>query len=210
MFRLLLLLLMIGTLSACSVVTPAPPPSTPQPPPTPPQSTQVPSTPLVAEVDPEEYALFSAMIDQNLVGFNQGKPVVIREQTSPNIQELEFALEGPNEIPEELVESYRLRNDQPYTLDPNFTLQQSYKLMPQSEYGDLVSTAGAGWADFEAKYKADGVLLVSHAGLNNTHDEALVSISYYCGILCVDGGLYLMVKEDGIWKVKQALAAWMA
>ncbi|MCP4517708.1 MAG: hypothetical protein GY824_21085, partial [Delftia sp.] len=47
---------------------------------------------------------------------------------------LEFVLKGPFDLPQELVEAYRLRNDQSYTLGLSFTLKQPYKLMPQSEY----------------------------------------------------------------------------
>ena len=53
-------------------------------------------------------------------------------------------------------------------------------------------------------------LLFSRAGLNAARDEALVSMSYYCGSLCAEGGVFLMVKEDGVWKVEQAVASWMA
>lgn len=127
------------------------------------------------------------------------------------IRNLELALEGPADIPEELVEAYRLRNDQPYTLERSFTLEQDYKLMPQSEYDDLLRTGKATWADFAEKYpETEGVFIVSRAGLNATRDEALVSISYYCGDLCAEGGVFLMVKEGGVWKFKQSLAAWMA
>ena len=190
MFRFLLLTLIICTLCACNLA----PSSPPQP------------TPLVTEVDPEEYALFSAMIDQNVTGYTLGESVVILEQSKPHIDSLEFALEGPFEPPEELVEAYRLRNDQPYTLGQSFTLKQAYKLMPQSEYDGLLGTGSAGWEDFETKYpQAGGVFLFSRAGLNAARDEALVNISYYCGSLCTTGGVFLMVKEDGVWKVKQQL-----
>ena len=65
MIRFLILTLIICILSACSPVPPPPilqPTSQPAPQPTA-QPTPQP-TPLVTEVDPEEYALFSAMIDQ--------------------------------------------------------------------------------------------------------------------------------------------------
>ena len=65
--------------------------------------------------------------------------------------------------------------------------------------------------DFQAKYpEARGVYTFSRAGLNAARDGALVSISYYCGSLCAEGGVFWMVKEDGTWKVKQELATWMA
>ena len=82
MHRLLFLTLIICTLSACTLA-----PATPQP------------TPLVTNIDPEEYVLFSAMLDQNLVGYDPEAPVVIRDQTSPDIDHLEFALKGPYDLP---------------------------------------------------------------------------------------------------------------
>ena len=193
--RLLFVTLLICTLSACTLALPSTPPP----------------TPLVTDVDPEEYVLFSAMLDQNLVGYDPEAPVVIRDQTSPNLDELEFALKGPHDLPEELVQAYRLRNDQPYTLDPNFTPKRAYTLMPQAEYAKLLRADSAGWADFEANYpQAKGVFFFSRAGLNAARDQALVSVSYYCGSMCAEGGVFLMVKRDGVWTVKQEVASWMA
>ncbi len=195
MSRLLFLTLIICTLSACTLA----PPSPPQP------------TPLVTDIDPEEYALFSAMLDQNIVGYDPEASIVIRDQTRPDIDDLEFALKGPFDLPKELVQAYRLRNDQPYTLDPNFTLKRAYTLMPQAEYDGLLRTGSASWEDLTTKYpQARGVFVFSRAGLNAARDEALVSISYYCGSLCAEGGVFLMVKEDGVWKVEQEVAIWMA
>ena len=195
MSRLLLLTLIGCTLSACTLA----PPSTPLP------------TPLVTDVDPEEYALYSAMIDQNLVGYDPEAPIVIRDQTSPDLDNLEFALEGPYDLPEELVEAYRLRNDRPYTLAPNFSLQRAYSLMPQAEYEKMVQGGGAGWEELQTNYpEARGVYLFARAGLNAARDQALVSMSYYCGSLCAEGGMFWMVKEDGVWKVKQEVVSWMA
>ena len=109
------------------------------------------------------------------------------------------------------MEAYRLRNEQPYTLDPNFTLKQTYELMPQSEYESLLRTGDLTWANFETSYpQAKGIFVVSRAGLNAARDEALVTIGYYCGDLCSEGGMFWMVKEDSVWKVKQQFAAWMS
>jgi hypothetical protein len=190
--RLLFLTLILCTLSACTLA----PPSTPPP------------TPLMTDIDPEEYALFSAMLDQNVVGYDPEAPFVIRDQTSPYIDELEFALNGPFDLPQELVQAYRLRNDRPYTLGPNFTLKRAYTLMPQAEYDRLLRTGRAGWEDFDPQ--ARGVYIFSRAGLNAARDEALVSVSYYCGSLCVEGGVFWMAKQEGVWKVEQEVASWMA
>jgi hypothetical protein len=165
----------------------------------------------VTEIDPEEYALFSAMLDQNLVGYDLEAPVVIRDRTSADLGQLEFALKGPSDLPKELVEAYRLRNDRPYTLDPNFALKRAYTLMPQAEYEELLRAGSTSGEAFQTQYpEAKGVFYFSRAGLNAARDRALVSMSYYCGSLCSEGGIFLMVKVEGAWTVKQEVASWMA
>ena len=64
---------------------------------------------------------------------------------------------------------------------------------------------------FQKKYpEARGVFFFSRAGLNAARDEALVSVSYYCGSMCVEGGVFLMVKQDGVWTVEQEVASWQS
>jgi hypothetical protein len=146
-----------------------------------------------------------------VVGYDPEAAVVIRDQTSPDLNHLEFALEGPYDLPEELVEAYRLRNDRPYTLEAKFTLERAYSLIPQAEYENLLQGGGAGWQDLQTNYpEARGVYLFSRAGLNAARDRALVTVSYYCGPLCAEGGVFLMVKEDGAWRVEQEVVSWMA
>ncbi|MFO7633713.1 MAG: hypothetical protein R6W76_14310 [Caldilinea sp.] len=195
MLRLLLFTLILCMLVACTV----PPPPPPQP------------TPLVDTVDPEEYALFSAMIEQNVVGYQQEGSVVILGQTTPDIDSLELALEGPLKPPKKLEEAYRLPNGQPYKLEANFALKRGHQLIAWSEYDELLRSGNASWEDFHAKHpQAGGVYLLSRAGLSPARDQALVSIGYYCGSLCAEGGVFWMVKEDGIWRVKEELVVWMA
>ena len=104
-----------------------------------------------------------------------------------------------------------MNNDQSYTLDTSFTLKGDYSLMPQAEYSELLRSGSTSSEGFQAKYPgARGVFFFSRAGLNAARDQALVSMSYYCGSMCAEGGVFLMVKEDGAWKVKQEVASWMA
>ena len=35
-------------------------------------------------------------------------------------------------------------------------------------------------------------------------------MGYRCGDLCGAGGLYLLVKEDGNWKVQETLLVWQS
>ncbi|MEW5868377.1 MAG: hypothetical protein AB1894_03820 [Chloroflexota bacterium] len=192
MHKFLSALLLLALLCACVPAAP------PQP------------TPLLTEIDPEEYALFSALIEGSAIGAKAGEAIVIREQTDPDLQNLDMALKAPQQPPEELVEAYRLRNAQVYTLSRSFSLQQTYELLPQATYDDLIHRRLA-WTDFQAQHPlANGVYFFSRAGLNAGRDMALVSFSFYCGSLCGQGGVFWLVKENGDWKVKEQLLTWMS
>ena len=54
------------------------------------------------------------------------------------------------------------------------------------------------------------MIVFSRVGFNADGDEALADMGYRCGDLCGAGGLYLLVKEDGNWKVQETLMAWQS
>jgi len=162
-------------------------------------------------IEPEEYAVYSALIRQNPIGYNLGSFLVVRENTRADLDMFERTLENVHKLPSSLVESYRSRNAAPYTLSPNLGIEQDYVLMPQEIFDQILGRKGARWTGFETKYPgASGFILFSRVGFNADGDQALVDMGYRCGDLCSAGGLYLLVKEDGDWKVQEALMAWQS
>jgi hypothetical protein len=64
---------------------------------------------------------------------------------------------------------------------------------------------------FQARYpEASGLVAFSRVGFDANEDKALALMGYRCGDLCSAGGLYLLVKEDGNWKVQEELMAWQS
>ena len=185
--------LLVLLLCSCSLRSPSP---TATPPPS---------------IEAEEYAVYSAMIQQNPIGYNLSSFVVIREQTVADLDMFERTLQQVGRLPAKLVDSYRSRNVASYTLGANLDLEQDYALMPQEEYDRIFRRGGAIWPNFEAKYpEARGLVFFSRVGFDANEDKALVSMGFSCGDLCGAGGLYLLVKEDGNWKFQEALVEWMS
>ncbi len=162
-------------------------------------------------IEAEEYAVYSALIRQSPIGYDLGSSFVVRENTMADLDMFERTLENVHKLPSSLVDSYRSRNAASYTLDPNLDIEQDYVLMPQEVFDQILGRKGARWTDFEAKYPgASGFILFSRVGFNADGDEALADMGFRCGDLCGAGGLYLLVKEDGNWKVQETLMVWQS
>jgi len=192
------------------VATQAPPEPTATPVPEPtaiPEPTVTPPP----EIETEEYAVYSAMIQQVPIGFNLGSSILIREQTVSDLDTFERTLEEVHPLPARLVDSYRSRNAALYTLGPNLDVELDYALMPEEEFEKIFRRGGSVWARFQDRYpEASGVVIFSRVGFGANGEEALVLMGYRCGDLCGAGGLYLLVKEDGNWKVQEELMAWQS
>ena len=127
------------------------------------------------------------------------------------IDSLERTLEQTGPLPTRLADSYRSRNAASYTLEPNLDVELDYALMPEEEFQKLIRRGGTTWAEFYEEYpEASGIVSFSRVGFGENEDEALVEMGYLCGDLCGAGGLYLLVKENGTWKIQESLMVWIS
>jgi hypothetical protein len=162
-------------------------------------------------IEAEEYAVYSALIRQNPIGYNLGASFVVREQTVADLDMFERTLEYADRLPGQLVDSYRSRNAASYTLSPNLDVEQDYAMMPQEKFEEIFRRGGSVWTRFQAEYpEAGGMIIFSRVGFDAKGDKALADMGFRCGDLCGAGGLYLLVKEDGNWKVQETLLAWQS
>lgn len=187
------LVLLTLLLCSCSAGTPAP---TETPPPT---------------IEAEEYAVYSALIEQNPIGYDLGTFIVVRGHTVSDPDNFERTMEEGPRLPHKLMDSYRSRNATSYTLDPNLDLVKDYAVMTREECDGIFPRGGALWDRFQASYPdAGGMVMFSRVGFGAGEDTALVEMGFRCGDLCAAGGLYLLAKEEGSWVVQQELMSWMA
>jgi hypothetical protein len=191
-----------------SAATQAPPEPTATPVPEPtaiPEPTVTPPR----EIETEEYAVYSALVRQNPIGYDLGTSFVVKEQTVSDLDMFEWTLERVDTLPSRLVDSYRSRNAATYTLAPNLDVEQGYVMMPQDEFEQIFLRKGSVWTRFQAKYpEAGGLITFSRVGFDAQGDQALALMGFRCGDLCGAGGLYLLVKEEGSWKVQETLMIW--
>jgi hypothetical protein len=103
-------------------------------------------------IEAEEYAVYSALIRENPIGYNLGSSIVVREQTVADLDMFERTLENVQRLPSQLVDSYRSRNAASSTLSPNLDVEQVYALMPQEEVEKILRKGGAEWTRFQAEY----------------------------------------------------------
>lgn len=185
-------ILLVLLLCSCGPGSPAPT-ATPSPPP---------------RIESEEDAVLSALIRQNPIGYDLGSQIVIRSGTASIYDMIERALEEAHALPVELADSYRLLNAASHTIDPNLDVEQDYIVMPEAEWDEVFGQSGSVWTRFEDKYpEASGVIVFSRVGFDAGQDTALAFMYYRCGDLCGAGGLYVLVKADGSWKVQDQLMA---
>jgi len=162
-------------------------------------------------IEPEEYAVYAALIRQNPIGYDLGSYFLVREQAVSGGDMAERALKEAKSVPSGLADSYRSRNAASYTLSPDLDVEQDYSLMPQEEFEKLFLQPKSQWTDFETEYPgASGFVAFSRVGFNASEDKALAEMGYRCGDLCGAGGLYVLAKEDGNWKVEEELQVWQS
>jgi hypothetical protein len=163
-------------------------------------------------IEAGEYAVYSALIRQNPIGYHLGASIVVREQTVADLDMFERTLENVHTLPASLVDSYRSRNAASYTLDPNLDIEQDYSMLPQAEFEQIfLHRKGSVWTTFQEAYpEAGGMIIFSRVGFDEKGEKALAEFGFRCGDLCGAGGLYLLVREDGSWKVQEELMVWQS
>jgi len=162
-------------------------------------------------IEDEEKAIYSTLIRQNPLGYDLGTSIVIRETAVGMGEMVQRTLKEADDLPVELVESYRSRNAESHTVDPSLDVDLDYTLMPQAEFEEIFLQTGSVWTRFVARYpEASGMVVFSSVGLDADGDTALVEMYYRCGDLCGAGALFLVVKSEGNWKVERQLLSWMS
>jgi hypothetical protein len=70
---------------------------------------------------------------------------------------------------------------------------------------------GGSWQDFYKEYpESGGYWIFSRPGYNSARNEAVLSVSHWCGELSGTGHLYFLAKQNGQWKVQNRLMLWIS
>jgi hypothetical protein len=104
----------------------------------------------------------------------------------------------------ELVTSFQERNQQPYPLEPVLDFGVEYQLLTQ-EYVDELRhlDEASGWKLLYEKYpNSYGFVYLSRVGFNADFSQALVYMDSFHYEQPIQGGNYLMIKQNGRWVIE--------
>ncbi len=103
-------------------------------------------------------------------------------------------------ILQQTVEDYATKSTQPSLLKRSFNLKVDYILVgPEEE-----RTRRDEW------HAADGRVSLSRVGFDRDHRQALVYMSFYCGVLCGHGFFLFLTKSGTAWGVDKKFQVWIS
>ena len=183
---------------------------------------------FIIEDRKEEYAVYSALIRSRYhrgFGMPGGdymtQPVgvyIIEENTSvkksgrKHMKEtLQWACEQMSEtVSQETLEDFLTKNEQSYSLGDFFDLPARVMFISDIEETKIF-WKGFSWMEFYAKYPfAQGVMTVSRVGFDVERKKALVYVGNMEGGLAGAGFFFLLIKEGGVWTVREEVIQWVS
>jgi len=164
------------------------------------------ATPL-PDPDIEEYAVYNDLLEAEFKGDDLDQVLIIDHTRVNKTELLERDLASFQEnipLAPELVASFKERNQHPHQLKPVLDFGMEYQLLTQEEVDELRPLDEAsGWQLFYEKYpRAVGFIYLSRVGFNADFSQALVYFSHYRYEQPIQGGYYLMIRQDGRWVVE--------
>lgn len=169
----------------------------------------------------EEYAVYDALLS-NTSRLNRIVPSsvpVIKDQTMPDdiVYELKDGTKDHYKFSEhvntrwlpefrsEILNDFAVKNLTSFQLERRFKLHGGYKLLTQAEQNHMFDESSSGWDAFYAQYPlSSGIIYLSRVGFNLARTQALVVINNPKHYLAGSGYMVWMVKEQGVWTVKES------
>jgi hypothetical protein len=165
-----------------------------------------------SEIEEEEYAVYSALLNENTNDDNVNRLLIIMDQPSPWVDFIddeqndfyEGLLKSSPALMAETVNDLKAKNNEHHRFTRRFNITRRYVLISEKDIDDLFRKGvGDGWEKFYRKYpKTDGYATFSRVGFNAEKTQALVYQAHGCGGLCGGGSYILLTKTNGVWTVK--------
>ena len=189
------------------------PPANSTPPPASPIPTRTPTDATQLDPDTEEYVVYAALIDGLFIGEYTKQVLIVDHTRIVNLGLLEQHLEAFQEykqLDSRLVYNFLARNREPYPLKPDLYIKYKYVLFTQEEVDELgKKDEESGWKLLYELYpNSVGFIYLSRGGFNADLNQALVYYQQYHYEQPIQGGYYLMIRQEGKWVVENGYE-WM-
>jgi hypothetical protein len=173
------------------------------------------------EVSPEEYAVYSAYLDDINKSPQRGPAVklaVIDAQTqsadtscSPeNIAKFDKRVSNARLKP--LFDNFRAKSQSQKPLGKSFNIKYAYVILNSKDFEAFFKTNDFdGWKDFYKKYpNSPGFTTFSRVGFNSNKTKASIFKNSICGPLCGSGDYVVFEKVADKWKIVSYLNCWVS
>ena len=167
-----------------------------------------------SEIAPEEYAVYSVLIEKMYVKPEFDSVVIMNE---PVINELEkgnldgtlrYVSENTSaNVPRDLMDNFKAKSQAGGILVNRFTVGVTCVLFSKQEVNDLYR--GSGWSDFWNKYPRRGIISFSRVGFSEDQRMALVYTGTQSGGKS-GRGFVILTKEADIWEIKDKVDVWVS
>ena len=173
----------------------------------------------------DDYKVYSLVLQSNYI--REGvERLVIGDRTPMAFPPVMMGMTQPGETPEmkkirktatkETTRDYEEKNKSSALLENRFSVNVPIVLMSEEDRDRIFQVKGEGekktgnpkgFDEFYRLYpKSTGFISLSRIGYNPAKMQALV----YIGNLCGTGRVFLVVKEDGVWKVEYVAMTWIS
>ena len=174
--------------------------------------------------DPEEYAVYSALLSAQyptkapqVLVIDDWTPSSEREPNVGFVGGLAGTGAGRPDVQAETAADFETKRKQSVGLERKLSPKLSYVLVSESEltaifHPDANGMVGrAPWREFYEKYPgAQGIMSLSRVGFNKAKNEALVYVIKQQQLLGGSACFYVLVKQQGVWKVKKTVLVWLS
>ncbi len=174
--------------------------------------------------DPEEYAVFSALLKAQypakapqILVIDDWTPSSEREPNIGFVGGLTPMGAGRPAVQPETAADFESKGMHSFRLERKFGSDLSYVLVPESDLRDIFHPDANGkvgsqpWRDFYEKYPgAQGIMSLSRVGFNKAKNEALIYVINQWGLVGGSAFYYVLVKRQGVWKVEKRVLVFLS
>jgi hypothetical protein len=171
--------------------------------------------------DSEEYIVYSRVLSEERYINDSVGSVTIIDQTFgyPSAAEKDrfsriedYVRERMPELSQATFTDYLSKKLKSRPLENRFDLKIKAVLISQKEVESVFKEHSIdGWrVIFERYPNSQGLITLSAVGFNPDMTQALVHVGIGCGGLCGEGNLFLLHKENGVWKVQKKIMTWVS
>jgi hypothetical protein len=171
-------------------------------------------TPAPARLEIEQQAVYAALLHSLYSSLNF--VIMDTTATSPGgVGDTAFILsnilQNMHGVDPETVDSFSVRNNASYPVNPRMDLGTPYVLLTRDHMTRLFNQNQDGWQLFYEQYPGSpGITTLSQVGFNIAFTQALVYVGTMSHWLAGAGYFVLLNKVNGVWVVDQKVMSWIS